>query len=75
MGNFSFSHSVFYSLIEISAIFINFKIVVCELFQLFGTGLITNLKYYLTNQTPYQIKIFSFVQTEADKNLNDWILQ
>ena len=32
-SNFSFSHSVFYSFGEISAIFIKFKIVVCKLFQ------------------------------------------
>ena len=32
-SNFFFSHSVFYPFIEISAIFIIFEIVVCELFQ------------------------------------------
>ena len=32
-SNFSFSHSVFYPLGELSTIFIKFKIVVCELFQ------------------------------------------
>ena len=32
-SNFSFSHSVFYPLGELSAIFIKFKIVVCKLFQ------------------------------------------
>ena len=32
-SNFSFSHSVFYSVQELSAIFVRFKIVVCKLFQ------------------------------------------
>ena len=32
-SNFSFSHSVFYSSGELSAILIKFKIVVCKLFQ------------------------------------------
>ena len=32
-SNFSFSHRVFYSLRELSTIFIKFKIVVCKLFQ------------------------------------------
>ena len=34
MSNFSFSHSVFYLFRELSAIFIKFKIVVCNLFTL-----------------------------------------
>ena len=45
-SNFSFSHSVFYSFLELSAIFTKVKIVVCKLFQfgsvqnlLFGKGL------------------------------------
>ena len=33
-SNFSFSHSVFYLFVELSAIFIKFEIVVCKLFQL-----------------------------------------
>ena len=37
-SNFSFSHSVVYLFGELSAIFINFEIVVCKLFQ-FGTVL------------------------------------
>ena len=32
-SNFSFTHSVFYSFKELSAIYIKFKIVVCKLFQ------------------------------------------
>ena len=32
-SNFSFTHSVFYPLKELSAIFIKFKIVICRLFQ------------------------------------------
>ena len=32
-SNFSFSHSVFYSFGELSAIFIKFEIVVCKVFQ------------------------------------------
>ena len=32
-SNLSFSHSVFYQFVELSAIFIKFKIVVCKLFQ------------------------------------------
>ena len=32
-SNFSFSHSVFYPFVELSAIFINFRIVVCKIFQ------------------------------------------
>ena len=32
-SNFSFSHTVFYPLRELSAIFMYFKIVVCKLFQ------------------------------------------
>ena len=32
-SNFSFTHSVFYSIWELSAIFIEFKIFICELFQ------------------------------------------
>ena len=32
-SNFSFSHSVFYSFGELSAILIKFEIVVCKLFQ------------------------------------------
>ena len=46
MSNFSFSHSVFYPLGELSAIVIKFEIVVCKLFHvgrvknlLFGKGL------------------------------------
>ena len=38
MSNFFFSHSVFYLSRELSNIFINFKIVVCKLFQ-FGKSL------------------------------------
>ena len=45
-SNFSFSHSVFYPVIELFAVFIKFRIVVCKLFQfgrvqnmLFGNGL------------------------------------
>ena len=45
-SNFSFFHSVFYPFGKLSAIFINFKIFVCKLFQfgrvlilLFGKGL------------------------------------
>ena len=45
-SNFSFSHSVFYLLWELSAFFIKFEIVVCKLFEfgtvwnlLFGKGL------------------------------------
>ena len=34
MSNFSFSHSIFYSFGELSAIFIKFEIVVCKLFHL-----------------------------------------
>ena len=33
MSNFSFSHSVFYPFEKLSAIFIQFEIVVCKLFQ------------------------------------------
>ena len=33
MSNFSFTHSVFYQLRELSAIYIKFKIVVCRLFE------------------------------------------
>ena len=33
MSNFSFSHSVFYAVGELCAIFIKFKIVVCKYFQ------------------------------------------
>ena len=33
MSNFSFSHGVFYPFGELSAIFIEFKMVVCKLFQ------------------------------------------
>ena len=33
MGNFSFSHSIFYAFEEPSAIFIEYEIVVCKLFQ------------------------------------------
>ena len=33
MSNFSFSHIVFYPFRKMSAIFINFEIVVCKLFQ------------------------------------------
>ena len=46
-SNFSFSHNVFYPFVELSAIFINFEILVCKPFQfgrikvlLFGKGLI-----------------------------------
>ena len=50
-SNFSFSHSVLYSLDELSAIFIEFEIVVWKLFQFwkslkhlsFGKGLKQNL--------------------------------
>ena len=41
-SNFSFSHSVFYPFRELSAIFIQFEIVVCELFQL---GRVLNLSF------------------------------
>ena len=33
MSNFSFSHSVFFPLRDLSAIFIKFKIVICKDFQ------------------------------------------
>ena len=33
MSNFSFSHSVFYPLRELSPVFIKFEIVVCKVFQ------------------------------------------
>ena len=36
MSNFSFSHSVFYSLWELSAIFFKLEIDICKLFQ-FGS--------------------------------------
>ena len=32
-SNFSFSHSVFYLFRELSAIFIKFEIIICEIFQ------------------------------------------
>ena len=35
MSNFFFSHTVFYPFVELSAIFIKFKIVVCKLFNPF----------------------------------------
>ena len=41
-SNFSFSHSVFYLLIEFSVIFIKFEIVVCKSFQF---GRILNLSF------------------------------
>ena len=41
-SNFSLSHSVFYPFEEISAIFINFEIVVCKLFQF---GRVKNLPF------------------------------
>ena len=34
MSNFSFSHSVFYPFGELSAIFVQFEIVVCKFFQI-----------------------------------------
>ena len=42
MSNFSFSHSVFYPSEELSAIFIEFEIVVCKFFQF---GLFLNLSF------------------------------
>ena len=42
MSNFSFSHSVFYPLRELSAIFMLFKIVVCKFFQF---GILQNLSF------------------------------
>ena len=51
-SNFSFSHSVFHTLEELSSIFIKFEIVVCNLFQFgrvqnmsFGKGLIRLCHY------------------------------
>ena len=41
-SNFSFSHSVFYPLGELSAIFIEYEIVVCKLFQF---GKVENLSF------------------------------
>ena len=41
-SNFSFPHSVFYHLRELSTIFTNFKIVVCKLFQF---GRVQNLSF------------------------------
>ena len=41
-SNFSFSHTVFYPFRELSTIFINFKIVVCKLFQF---GRVQNLSF------------------------------
>ena len=41
-SNFSFSHSVFYPFGELSAISIEFKIVVCKLFQI---GRVSNLSF------------------------------
>ena len=50
-SNFSFSHSVFYPYGELSAIFIEFEIVICEFFQFrkvekvsFGKGLIATFQ-------------------------------
>ena len=34
MNNFFFTHSIFYVIRELFAIFIKFKIVICKLFQL-----------------------------------------
>ena len=52
-NNFSFSHSIFYPFRELSTIFINFKIVICKLFQfgevqnlLVGKGLRKDRKHY-----------------------------
>ena len=41
-SNFSFSHSVFYLFEELSAIFIEFEIVVCKLFQF---GRVLNMSF------------------------------
>ena len=41
-SNFSFSHRVFYSFGELSAIFITYKIVVCKLFE---SGRVYNLSF------------------------------
>ena len=53
-SNFSFSHSIFYSFREFSAIFVKFEIVVCIRFQFgrvynlpFGKGLTQNVFYCL----------------------------
>ena len=48
-SNFSLSHSVFYPFGELSAIFIEFEIVVCKLFQ-FGRAFPFSLKCYFCGQ-------------------------
>ena len=79
-SNFSFSHSAFFPSRELYAIFINFKIAVCKLFQfgrvqnvLFGIGIIhifTRRDIPLAStpkhsQTKYQMVQFCWVQTVA----------
>ena len=66
-GNFSFSHSVFYLFAEFPAIFMEFEIVVCKLFQFgkvwnssFGKALTTSKYYDLWHAG--KINVISMVQ-------------
>ena len=54
-SNFSFSHSVFYPLGELSAIFIKFKIVACKL------SIWKNLKFVVWERVKKEIKRFVFL--------------
>ena len=69
--NFSFSHSVFYPFRELSAIFIKFENVVCNLFQ-FGT--VQNLSFGkgLVGLTIH-FKLFAFVSISIYLVLNDGV--
>ena len=64
MSNFSFSHSVLYPFLELSAIFIKIEIVVCKLFQF---GRTQNLTFWkgLTTEGLNQV---SAVITEIMQN-------
>ena len=73
-SNFSFSHSVFYPSRELSAIFIKYKIVVCELFQF---GRVYNLSFGAKSfentvgkgeKSPKQTQVFTRVQAKSFEN-------
>ena len=72
-SNFSFSNSVFYSLVELSALFIQFEIVVCKLFQFgrvqnlsFGKGLYGKTQDEICQQTR-RVLIFILQEVEVEK--------
>ena len=75
-SNFTFSHSVFYPFGELSAISIEFKIVVCKLFQFgsvkkisFGKGLKGRKQFWKRRNCPRSVFKRLVLQTRKNQGL------